>query len=67
MGRPIEVRVEPEARADADLSAVAGREGQGSAPLLKRDRLIGEALAEPLVRSVMDLFKGQIVDIREGS
>jgi DNA polymerase-3 subunit gamma/tau len=67
MGRPIEVRVEPEAPADADLSAVAGREGQGSAPLLKRERLIGEALAEPLVRSVMDLFKGQIVDIREDS
>ncbi len=67
MGRPIEVRVEPEAPSDADLSAVAGREGQGSAPLLKRERLIGEALAEPLVRSVMDLFKGQIVDIREGS
>ncbi len=67
MGRTIEVRVEPEAPSDADLSAVAGREGQGSAPLLKRERLIGEALAEPLVRSVMDLFKGQIVDIREGS
>jgi hypothetical protein len=35
-------------------------------PSSKRERLINEALKEPVVRTMMDMFKGQIVDIREG-
>ena len=64
MGRPMEVRVEHEAPPSDDLTAVAGRAADDASS--KRERLINEALKEPVVRTMMDMFKGQIVDIREG-
>ncbi|HEY3177050.1 MAG TPA: DNA polymerase III subunit gamma/tau [Candidatus Polarisedimenticolia bacterium] len=65
LGRPAVVRVEEEALAADDLSAVEGGQA-GDDASRRRERLIDEALKEPAVRAVMDMFKGQIVDIREG-
>jgi hypothetical protein len=64
LGRPMQVRVAQEAPPSDDLTAVAGRGVDDASS--KRERLISEALKEPVVRTMMDLFKGQIVDIREG-
>ena len=65
LGRPIDVRLAHETPPSDDLAAVADRES-GNETSSRRERLIDEALKEPAVRTVMDMFKGQIVDIREG-
>ena len=65
LGRPAQVRLAEEAPPSDDLTQVAG-EGSADDSSRRRDRLINEALKEPAVRSVMDMFKGQIVDIKEG-
>ena len=65
LGRPAQVRLAEEAPPSDDLTQVAG-EGSADEGPRRRDRLINEALKEPAVRSVMDMFKGQIVDIKEG-
>ena len=66
LGKPAQARLETEAPPVGDLTEIAGQE-TGADPARRRERLIGEAMKEPLVRTVMDMFKGQIVDIREGS
>ncbi|HKY32992.1 MAG TPA: hypothetical protein VJV23_10675, partial [Candidatus Polarisedimenticolia bacterium] len=67
-GRPVGVRVEVASPPSDDLSDVAA--AAGSEPVnetaRRREQLLDEAMKEPVVRAVMDLFKGQIVDIREG-
>lgn len=65
LGRPAQVRLAEEAPPSDDLTQVAG-EGPADDSSRRRDRLINEALKEPAVRSIMDMFKGQIVDIKEG-
>ena len=65
IGRAAKLRVETESPREIDLAVLADSE-EKDAPQKKRERLINEALKEPLVRTVMDMFKGQIVDIREG-
>jgi hypothetical protein len=65
IGKPAKLRIEVESPGDDDLTKLAESE-QVDAPSRKRQRLINEAMKEPLVRTVMDMFKGQIVDIREG-
>jgi len=65
LARPARIRVEVEAPASDDLASLAD-ESNGNEVTRKRDRLINEALKEPVVRTVMDMFKGRIVDIREG-
>ena len=63
-GRPLKVAVRLEAPVSDNLAAIAGQDASGDGPS-RRDRLVEEALKEPVVQSVMDLFKGRIVDIRE--
>ncbi len=63
--RPATLRLEFEAPASDDLASIADAE-TGNEASRKHDRLINEALKEPVVRTVMDMFKGRIVDIREG-
>jgi len=65
-GRPMEVRVAQETPATDDLTAMAGLKADEDDASSRRERLINEAMKEPAVRAVMDMFKGQIVDIREG-
>jgi len=64
-GRPMDVRIAHDGPPSDDLTEVADRRAGDGAPN-KRDRLIDEAMNEPVVRTVMEMFKGQIVDIREG-
>jgi hypothetical protein len=63
-GRALRMRIRIETPVSDDLAAIAGQEAPGSEPS-RRDRLIEDALKEPVVRTVMDMFKGRIVDIRE--
>jgi hypothetical protein len=65
LGRPATVRVEVEAPPGDDLARLAAEPETGNDASRRRERLLNEALQEPSVRAVMDLFKGQIVDIRE--
>ncbi len=64
LGRPVRVRVEAEAPPSDDLSAAAAG-AAAEQPARRREALLGEALKDPLVRAAMDLFKGQVVDIKE--
>jgi DNA polymerase-3 subunit gamma/tau len=64
LGRPAQIRVAEEAPPADDLADVAGQQ-IGDDASRRRERLISEALKEPAVRAAMDMFKGQIVDIRE--
>ncbi len=63
-GRPLTISIRLETPVSDDLAAIAGQDASG-AGLSRRDRLIEDALKEPVVRTVMDMFKGRIVDIRE--
>jgi len=63
-GRPLDVKVRFEAPPSDDLAAIAGEAEKGGAAG-RQSRLMDEALKEPVVRTVMDMFKGRIVDIRE--
>src|SRR5262249_40861582 len=65
-GRPVSVRLEIDGAPSDDLARLATEPRDGNGEGRRRDRLLDEALKEPAVRAVMDLFKGQIVDIREG-
>jgi hypothetical protein len=68
LGRPIEVQVAGPAGAQPGGSAgtpvLPAGEGE---PGSRREALIGQALKDPAVRAAMEAFKGQIVNIREGS
>ena len=64
LGRPAEVRVDIQAPPSDDLARLA--QDTAKEPGNQRERLINEAMKEPLVRTVMDMFKGQIIDVREG-
>ena len=63
-GRTLKISVKHETPVSDDLAAIAGQDASGSG-VSRRDRLIEDALKEPVVRTVMDMFKGRIVDIRE--
>ena len=63
-GRALQVSIVPDAPPSDDLAAVA-EAGNGDSTGHRRQRLIEEALKEPVVKTVMDMFKGRIVDIRE--
>ena len=63
-GRTLRISVKHETPVSDDLAAIAGQDASGSG-VSRRDRLIEDALKEPVVRTVMDMFKGRIVDIRE--
>jgi len=63
-GRSLKISVKHETPVSDDLAAIAGQDASGSG-VSRRDRLIEDALKEPVVRTVMDMFKGRIVDIRE--
>ncbi len=81
VGRPVQVRVSQGASAShagaADPGAASGAEAGGAEPSMpaggapegasRREALIGQALKDPAVRAAMDAFKGQIVNVREGS
>jgi DNA polymerase III subunit gamma/tau len=55
-GRPLKLRIE----------AGAAAEAQAAAPVeLKRQRLMREAEREPAVQEALDLFDGKVVDVRE--
>ncbi|MGH9869133.1 MAG: DNA polymerase III subunit gamma/tau [Candidatus Polarisedimenticolia bacterium] len=66
LGRSASVRVEVEAPPSDDLTQIAAEPSPGNDVSRRREKLLDEAMKEPAVRAVMDLFKGQIVDIREG-
>ncbi len=64
LGSPAQVKVEVDAPASDDLAMLARQNDKNTES--HRERLINEAMKEPLVRTVMDMFKGQIIDVREG-
>ena len=64
VGRPLTVSIVAEAPPSNDQGG-AGGAGDNDSTGQRRERLIEEAMKEPVVKTVMDMFKGRIVDIRE--
>ena len=66
LGRPIEVLVAAGAQPGGGPGASDQPAGDAE-PGSRREALIGQALKDPAVRAAMEAFKGQIVNVREGS